>query len=599
VEKMKERKDIKDVFKWKLEHIIKDAKEWEEGFSKIVPQAQSLSQFKGKLSDEDKLFEFLTQKSALMLECERLYVWAKMMKDTDTRAAEYQGMSDRIEVAAVTINSMFSFVLPELSQFSDEKLNALKDNPRFLNYSVFFAEVLRSKKLILSEKEEKIIAETGLFSDNSQHVFSMFDNADIKFAPVKDQSGKSVEMSHGVYSLLLQNPDQRVRRDAFQSMFSAYRNYINTLAGVYSGCVKKDWFYAKLRGFDSTLDYAMYQENVSPKVYRKLLSAVSGATGALHKYITLRKKVLGLKTLNMYDLYVPLVKKQNLALPYEKAFNIVKTALSSLGSDYCALLDEAYSGGWIDVFETKGKRSGAYSWGCYGTHPYILLNYQKTTHDVFTIAHEAGHAMHSYYSGKAQPYEKAGYEIFVAEIASTVNEVLLLKHLLKTASGEMKKYLLSYYLDMFRTTVFRQTMFAEFEYRAHKMVEENKPLTAKTLSDEYLALNKKYYGKAVKHNELIACEWARIPHFYNAFYVYKYATGLTAAVSIANRILKEGERAVCDYQKFLSAGGSMPPLDILRLAGVDLETDEPFNTAMKEFSDTVKQLILSFNTKEK
>lgn len=587
---MKERKDIKEQHKWRLSDIIKDETEWESGFSSLVPSAQKLVAFKGQLHDEDKLYDFVTNKSQLSLLLSKLYVWAKMHKDTDTREPKFQAMSDRIEMQAVNLSSMFSFVLPELCSFSDDKLNGLIKNPKFVDYTVYFTEVLRSKKLILSEKEEKIIAEVGAFSDNPKLVFSMFDNADIRFKKVEDEDGNKVELSHGVYSLLLQSDSQRIREDAFTSMFSAYKSHINTLAATYSGNVKKDWFYAKLRGFETCLDHAMYEENVKPTAYEKLLSAVNKGTKPLHRYIALRKKILALKTLNMYDLYVPIVKNQKLDLSYEKAFNLVKTALKTLGTEYCEILEQAYSNGWIDVFESRGKRSGAYSWGTYGVHPYVLLNYQKTTSDVFTIAHELGHAIHSFYSNKSQPFEKAGYEIFVAEIASTVNEVLLLKHLLKSAKGDMKNYLLSYYLDMFRTTFFRQAMFAEFEFIAHSMVEKNEPLTAESLNEKYLELNKKYYGSAVKHNDLIAYEWSRIPHFYNSFYVYKYATGITAAVSIANRILNEGEKAVADYKAFLSAGGTMPPLDIIRLAGIDMETDAPYNVAIKEFSDTVKEL---------
>ena len=403
-------------------------------------------------------------------------------------------------------------------------------------------------------------------------------------------------MSHGMYSLLLQSPDREVRKAAFESMFGAYRDHINMLAANYAGNVKKDWFYAKVRGFSSALDYSMYCENVPPTCYRKLLSAVDKGTKPLHKYVALRRRVLG-GELNMYDLHVPIVDEAKIAMPYDKAVETVKTALKVMGKEYSDILASAFRDGWVDVYENKGKRSGAYSWGCYGVHPFVLLNYTETTHDVFTIAHELGHSLHSYYSNANQPEPKAGYEIFVAEIASTVNEVLLLKHLLKTADGELRKYLLSYYLDMFRTTLFRQTMFSEFEVAAHEMVEKGEPVTAEGLCDVYYALNKKYYGSAVKHNELIRYEWARIPHFYSSYYVYKYATGLTAAVTIADNLLTYGADYFAKYRKFLSAGGSLPPLDILRLADVDLETDEPYDRAMKEFADTLDELEKCFDLK--
>lgn len=310
--------------------------------------------------------------------------------------------------------------------------------------------------------------------------------------------------------------------------------------------------------------------------------------------MALRKRVLGLDKLNSYDMHISIVKDQELALEYEQAVDLVKEALKVMGKEYSDILATSFTDGWIDAFENKGKRSGAYSWGVYGVHPFVLLNYQKTVHDVFTIAHELGHAMHSYFSNSTQPQQKAGYEIFVAEIASTVNEVLLLKHLLKTATGEFRKYLLSYYLDMFRTTLFRQTMFSEFEVIAHTMVENGEPITADSLSNVYYELDKKYYGDAVEHSDLIRYEWARIPHFYTSYYVYKYATGITTAVSIANNILSQGEKYFEKYKKFLSAGGSLPPLDIIRLADVDLETDAPYKTAMKEFADTLDELEKSF-----
>ena len=431
------------------------------------------------------------------------------------------------------------------------------------------------------------MADSSIFSDGAKQIFSMFDNADIKFDDVKMPDGKTMKMSHGVYSLLLQNEIQGVRKDAFMSMFSVYKSYENTLASVYATNCKKDWFYAKTRGFSSSEEYAMYLENVDKKVYEMLISSVENGLKTLHEYMALRKRALGVKTLNMYDLHVPIVENQDLKLDYEDAFKLVKEALSPLGSQYADLLQMAHDFRWIDVPETKGKRSGAYSWGTYGVHPYVLLNYQKTTHDVFTIAHELGHALHSYFSNEAQPSQKADYEIFVAEIASTVNEVLLLKYLLEKADGEFKKFLLSYYLDMFRTTLFRQTMFAEFEVKAHALVTKGEPVTASVLNEIYYNLNKKYYGEAVEHNKLIEVEWARIPHFYNSFYVYKYATGITSAVSIAKKVLSGNTEG---YFKFLSAGSSLPPLEILKLADVDMTTSKPFDDAMREFADCFGQL---------
>lgn len=589
------REQIPAEYKWKLEDIIAGNDAWEELFFKCEERIGHFSKYHDKLQDEDMLFDCLELMSRMMHDISYLYGYAKMRLDQDSRDATHQAMANRADMLYVKYSTAVSFITPELGELPKERLEELQNSKRFADYEVFFKEIIRSKDIILSKKEEKLLGEVGLFSDNAREVFSMFDNADVKFAPVKDENGNEVAMSHGVYGMLLQSTDQRVRRDAFESMFTAYKDHINTIAANYAGNVKKDWFYAKVRGFKSALDYSMYNENVPSTCYKKLLEAVGKGTKPLHDYIALRKKVLGVETLNMYDLYTSIVSEQELALEYEDAVELVKDALKVTGKEYSDILANAFKSGWIDVFENRGKRSGAYSWGVYGVHPFVLLNYQKTIHDVFTIAHEMGHAMHSYFSNHALCEQKADYVIFVAEIASTVNEVLLLKHLLKTATGEFRKYLLSYYLDMFRTTLFRQTMFSEFEVIAHGMVEKGEPITATALSDAYYELNKKYYGESVEHNDLIRYEWARIPHFYTSYYVYKYATGITTAVSIANNILKGGEEYFAKYKKFLSAGGSMPPLDIIRLADVDLESDAPYELAMKEFADTLAELEKSFN----
>ena len=582
-----DRCDFPENLKWKLEDIFPTDNDWEKCFSDFKNSFPKLKEYKGKLSDKTVLFEFLETRERCGFNYSKLYVYSHMRKDEDTANSFYQAMCDKIEAVGVEFSSSLSFMMPELVSFSDDSLNSLISDEKFHNYDVLFSEVLRNKKIILSEKEEKILADSSIFSDGAKQIFSMFDNADIKFDDVKMSDGKTMKMSHGVYSLLLQNENQGVRKDAFMSMFSVYKSYENTLASVYATNCKKDWFYAKTRGFSSSEEYAMYLENVDKKVYEMLISSVENGLKTLHEYMALRKRALGVKTLNMYDLHVPIVENQDLKLDYEDAFKLVKEALSPLGSQYADLLQMAHDFRWIDVPETKGKRSGAYSWGTYGVHPFVLLNYQKTTHDVFTIAHELGHALHSYKSNEAQPSQKADYEIFVAEIASTVNEVLLLKYLLEKADGEFKKFLLSYYLDMFRTTLFRQTMFAEFEVKAHALVTKGEPVTASVLNEIYYNLNKKYYGEAVEHNKLIEVEWARIPHFYNSFYVYKYATGITSAVSIAKKVLSGNTEG---YFKFLSAGSSLPPLEILKLADVDMTTSKPFDDAMREFADCFGQL---------
>ena len=586
---VRQRNEIDNQFKWHLEDIFPSNEAWEECFFTTEEMLPQISKYNGNLKDDETILECLLLGTKIEHELSRLYQFARMHRDEDSRETIYQGMTDRAEMLLVKFSALSSFLSPELTELPIEKLEELKNNKRFSDYSVTFDHLIRNKSIILSKKEEKLLSEMRLFSGNSQEVFTMFDNADVKFQPIENEKGEKIEMSHGVYSMMLQSPDQEMRRKAFESMFNAYKDYINTLATNYAGNVKKNWFFAKIRGFQTALDYSMYGENVPSTCYKQLLEAVDKGTKTLHRYIALRKRILGID-LNMYDLHMPIIKEQNLALPYDKAVDTVKEALKVMGKEYSDILASAFTDGWVDVYENKGKKSGAYSWGCYGVHPFVLLNYHETTHDIFTIAHELGHALHSYYSNANQCEEKAGYTIFVAEIASTVNEVLLLKHLLKTATGEFRKYLLSYYLDMFRTTLFRQTMFSEFEVAAHTMVEKGIPVTADSLSNAYYELNKKYYGESVNHNDLIRYEWARIPHFYRSYYVYKYATGITTAVTIADNILTYGEEYFAKYRKFLSAGGSLAPLDIIRLADVDLETSAPYEKAMSEFEKTLKEL---------
>ncbi len=585
-----QRSEVEKKYQWNLADIFETTEKFNDEFEYLQKNINTLEKYKGKLGDSKVLLEAFNLESELSERLERVYVYAYLMRDQDTTDSVNNARATKTDILLTKFSTITSYILPELTSESDEYLEGLTSDENFAKYKVTLKEILRTKKHILSEKEERILSKAGAFTGDFEETFIMFDNADIKFKSYLDQDKNRVKLSHGLYSLALQSSSQNDRKKAFNSMFNAYKDMINTIATNYAGNVKKDWFYADVRGFKSSMEKATFYENVSPKVYKALVKNVSDNFDVMHDYVAYRKKALGLDVLNMYDMYVPIVEGADIKLTYEESVNLVKEALKPLGKEYADILNTAFSSGWIDVVENKGKKSGAYSWGAYGVHPYVLLNYQQTTHDVFTIAHELGHAIHSYYSSSNQPYEDAGYVIFVAEIASTVNEVLLIKHLLNTTTDKkIRKYLLSYYMDMFRTTVFRQTMFAEFELKAHEMVEKDIPLNAENLSKEYYKLTKRYYGKAVKHNSLIKYEWARIPHFYTAFYVYKYATGLISAVNIASRIL-EDEKNVEGYKNFLKAGCSMPPLDILKLAGVDLETSEPYEVAFKEFRDTLKEL---------
>lgn len=587
----KNRSDIDRKFKWKLEDIFASDELWLEEFNRLQQDKELLVKYKGKLNNKADILACLRDDDNLTYSICRLYVYARMRKDEDVSVSKYQEMTDMIENLAVEISSISSFVRVELTANSTDFLLQLADSEEFKDYDYTLREIARNKEHCLSEKEEKLLAESGSFAGLFHDAFTMLDNADIDFPPFVNSAGEEVKLSHGLYSVYMQSEDREDRRKAFESMFLAYKNMINTISVLYAGNVKKDIFYSKARGYDSCLQKAMNEENVSPVVYEKLIKCINDNLPVLHDYLDYRTECLGYDELHMYDLHTAIVEQGSIKADYDQAKQIVLDALKPLGAEYQGLLNKAFSEGWIDVYENKGKKSGAYSWGCYGTHPYVLLNFNGTVHDIFTIAHELGHAMHTYYSNSSLPFNKADYEIFVAEVASTVNETLLLRDLLSKCNKEDKKYLLSYLLDMFRTTVFRQTQFAEFEAKAHDMAENGESLTPDSLCELYMGLNKKYYGsRTMVSDDLIQYEWARIPHFYTSFYVYKYSTGLISAVCIADDILTNGEEAVARYKQFLSSGGSMPPVEILKIAGVDLTTDEPYQKAMKIFAKTLQEL---------
>ena len=582
------RSEVNEKYKWNLDSVMKGS-EWEDAYRSLVADRDLLAKYRGKLGDPETLLAALREESDLSIRIENLYVYAKMRQDEDTALASSQSMVGRARNLAAEISSRSSFMNPEIIASYDEKgLLALSEDPRFADYSYMLSELARNRKRFLSDKEEKILSKVSELAGGFQNAFTMFDNADVRFDKVKDEEGRLVELTHGKYSELLMSKDRKVRRKAYESMFSAYKNMINTIGALYLGNIEKDEFYAEFRGYKSALEMSMDGENVDVRAYKNLVKSVNGGIPSLKKYLKTRRDLLGVSRLKMYDMHVPVVTGADLKLSYEQAYDLVIEALSCLGEDYVALLKQARDGGWIDVYETENKRSGAYSWGTYTSHPYVLLNYKPTTHDVFTIAHELGHAMHSYKSDAAQPYPKAGYEIFVAEIASTVNEMLLFRYLLKEGKAD-RRYLLSYLADMFRTTFFRQTMFAEFELAAHEKVEKEGTVTPEELCAIYSDLNKKYYGKQAT-DELISYEWARIPHFYTSFYVYKYATGIVSAAAISKDLFEGKKGALEGYMRFLSLGGSMPPLEILKVAGVDLTDKAPFEKAMALFKESVEEL---------
>lgn len=585
-----ERKDVPVCQTWKIEDIFESAEAWEKFYTETEGMID-FSRFQGKLNTVDRLVEYFTEIDRVGLRVEKLYVYALMVQNTDTRVSENNVRLSRAGALYMRFGANISFADPELLSLPEETLRAFAGDPKLKDYDYQLKQLLDSKAHILSEAEERIIALSGEALGSFQEVFSMIDNADLDL-PAIEYQGKEIQLTHGLYLKILGESDREKRAEVFKKYYGAYQKLGNTIAANYYGKIKSDVFAMQARHYTSCLEKALSATDVTPVVYENLISSVEDNLGLMHDYIRYRKEVLGLDEQHMYDIYMPIVSaKAEISLPYDEAYAYVVNALGVLGKDYQALLQKAHDERWIDVAETAGKRSGAYSISVYDTHPYALLNYQPTTKNLFTIAHEMGHSLHSYMADAAQPYAKAGYRIFVAEVASTVNEVLMFRYILEHAENdEIKKFVLNYHLDQIRTTLFRQTQFAMFEYQAHTMVEKGEPLTKQNLYELYYDLNKKFYGDGIVHDEEIGYEWSRIPHFYTPFYVYQYSTGIISAITIANRILTEGQPAVEDYFKFLSAGGSMSPVEILKIAGVDLTTKQPFETAMQDFADTLKQL---------
>ncbi len=580
------RCDVPQTRKWRVEDILTE-EEINGYFEDVKAGFAEIAAYKGKLTT-DNAIECLLVMSKISYKLTKLYVYLHLKSDEDKSNPKYQELCEKASMLSVAYGETVSFISPTLASFKRDELIKMRDSGKYSYFNMYLDEIIRNKKHLLGAKEEAVLSKVGSFSGDFNTIFSMFDNVDVQLGTI-NVNGEDVKLTHGMYSVLMQNPDKSVREAAYNSLYDGYISYINTIAANYAGNVKQDWFWASVRKYKSCLESALYGENIPVKVYDNLIAVVKKYTPLMHEYMALRKKALNLEEMHMYDVYMPIVKDMDKLTDYDTAYDLVCEALKPLGEDYIKTLREAKEGGWIDVEETQNKRSGAYSWAVYGTHPFVLLNHKGTTHDVFTVAHEMGHAMHSYYSNNAQCYEKADYVIFVAEIASTVNEVLLIKHLLKTAKGEERKYLLSYYIDMIRTTLFRQTMFAEFEKFSHGVIESGEPLSAEKMTAYYSQLNNSYYGDAVITDEKIGYEWARIPHFYRDFYVYKYATGITCAINIANDLLSK-DGFVEKYKTFLSAGSSMYPMEILALVDLDLTKRAPYERAMKEFGQVLNEL---------
>lgn len=584
---LKNRNEMDSRFMWDLSHIFKDKAAWEQAYAEAAEAVQTVSAIKGTLGNSAESFKAgLDAIAEAMHKVELVYIYANLKKSGDNGDPENQEMEARAVGLYVAYSTAMSFFDPELLSIPEDKLNEYLEAAPLYKHIV--EDICRARKHTLDEERERMLAMLGDAAQSPNNSFEMLESVDITFPPITDENGNETVLTHGNFGVFRESADQRVRRDAFEIYFGEFKKYINTFAAMYSGSVKFDCYFANVRNHPSACEAALFSSNVPVSVYDSLISAVHDALPLMRRYLDLRKKALGLDTLNLYDLYCPIVENAESKMEYEDAKTLVKKALEPLGEEYQKLLDKAYSEGWIDVYENKGKTTGAFACGVYGVHPYVLLNFTNTLDDAFTLAHELGHAMHSYLSAENNEYINSNYKILVAEVASTVNEVLLTKYLLKTETDPKRRaYILNHLLESFRTTVFRQTLFAEFERKAHEMYQNGQPLTAQSLSALYHELNGLYYAGA-ENNEIMDVEWARIPHFYNAFYVYQYATGFSSAVAIAGRIAEGGDPA--DYLKFLGTGGSDYPLEELKIAGVDLTKPETVTSAMKVFEDTIIEM---------
>lgn len=593
IEKLPARSEIAEADKWALEDLFLTDADWEAAVKQLEEQLAQLKGYAGKVSaSADALYAYLTLADETENLFEKVLVYSNEKMHEDMGNSTYQGYAAQAQAAAARLSAAEAFFEPELLAMEESRLQGfLKEEPELEKYRLLIDRIWRRKAHTLSAAEEEILAKTYEMATAPDDIFSMFNDADAKFGTIRDENGKEVELTHGRFGGFMESSDRRVRKEAFEALYQTYDQFQNTLAATYSANVKKAKFYADVRKYPSALAAALAPGNIPTEVYDNLIETVHRFLPAMYRYVALRKRALGVEELHMYDVYVPLVADQTKKIPFAEAKEIVKRGLAPMGEEYVSHLEEGFDHRWIDVYENRGKRSGAYSWGAYGTHPYVLLNYQGKLDDVFTLAHEMGHALHSWYSNANQPYVYSGYLIFVAEVASTCNESLLMQYLLKESKDKKEKaYLLNHFIDQFKGTLFRQTMFAEFEKITHEMYAKGESLTAERLCAVYMDLNRKYFGEEMVSDPQIALEWARIPHFYTEFYVYQYATGFSCAIALSKRILEMGEAGVADYMKFLKGGCSKDPIELLKMAGVDISTPKPVEDALQLFEELVSEL---------
>ncbi|PGK52456.1 oligoendopeptidase F [Priestia megaterium] len=588
------REKVEEIYKWDLTALYPNEVDWENEFLEVQEKLPSFQPFEGNLNDATTLYNCLFLDEALSLKVERLYVYASLKRDEDTRNNNSQRFVEKVSSLSARYYETTSFIIPEILNIQESELeNFYLKEQRLIHYKKQLTTLFRDKVHVLSDTEERLLASISETRGTASDIFSALENADMVFPSIELPSGEKVELTQSNYYVYIKHNDRSVREHAYKALYHTYMNYRNTISKTLSSHIKENVVYSSLRKYPSALEKSLFHDDIPKEVYTQLISTTKKHLPTLVNYMNIRKKLLGLSQLEMWDLSVPLLNDYNKIINYEEAYNDVLEGLQVLGTDYVELLKRAKKERWIDVYENAGKRGGAYAWGAYGTHPYVLLNHKDDIGSLFTLAHELGHALHSYYSDESQSYTYAQYVIFVAEVASTVNEVLVMEYLLEKAKAsqdlELEKYLLNYFLEQFKSTVFRQVMFAEFELLTHEQAEKGEPLTADDFKDIYGALHKEYHGGAVIQGEEITYEWMRIPHFYTPFYVYKYATGFSAAIAIAKAIREEGAPAVTRYKEFLRSGGTDFPIELLKKAGVDMSSSKPVDEALSYFSTLVER----------
>lgn len=589
-----ERNKIPNDLKWDLESMYENNDEWNKDYERAVELAKKFESHKGNMTNSsDNLYNALKDKNDLYRLVEHLYSYSHLRLDEDTRLGGSQELSDKGMSLIIDVEDKTSFFIPEILTIDESTIKKyISEKEELKLYEHYIEDILREKDHVLSSREESILAQFGEVANAPQKIYSMLNDADLKFPTINDENNKEIEITSGSFIPLMESKNRDVRKGAFKGLYKTYYSFKNTFAASLSGDLKSNVFNAKIRNYSNTREASLNSNNIPLSVYDNLISVIHNNLDTMYEYMDIRKRVLKLDELHMYDLYVPIVDNVDFSISYDEAVEIVKKALAPLKKEYITAMNGGFDSGWIDVMENRGKRSGAYSSGSYDSKPYILLNYHDTLDNIFTIAHEMGHSMHSHFTRNNQEFIYGNYSIFVAEVASTTNELLLLNYMLNNAKDKNEKlYLLNHYLESFRTTVYRQTMFAEFEQIIHEHIENGGALTADYLSERYKKLNELYYGPNVVIDDEIAIEWARIPHFYYNYYVFQYATGFSAAVALSERILKEGDSAVDSYLTFLKSGSSDYPINVLKKAGVDMTTEEPVNNAMNTF----KRLVEEFN----